>query len=116
MIGTTRSRVSYFMNKFRQAGFIDYNGHLKVHSSLLSVVLADPPRSVDLYDQPRRYAMYSKKPKQRAGDDKCTSCRGIGVIVVSNPANPERRQPPVCPRCGGTGRAPYGQRQAIRAP
>jgi CRP/FNR family cyclic AMP-dependent transcriptional regulator len=47
MIGTTRSRVSHFMNKFRQLGFIDYNGHLEVHSSLLSVVLADPSRSVD---------------------------------------------------------------------
>ena len=41
MIGTTRSRVSFFMNKFRQLGFIDYNGHLEVHSSLLSVVLND---------------------------------------------------------------------------
>jgi len=47
MIGTTRSRVSHFMNKFRNLGFIDYNGHLEVHSSLLSVVLADQPRSVD---------------------------------------------------------------------
>jgi CRP/FNR family transcriptional regulator, cyclic AMP receptor protein len=47
MIGTTRSRVSHFMNKFRKAGFIDYNGHLEVHSSLLSVVLADQPRSVE---------------------------------------------------------------------
>jgi len=37
MIGTTRSRVSHFMNKFRQLGFIDYNGHLEIHSSLLSV-------------------------------------------------------------------------------
>jgi CRP/FNR family transcriptional regulator, cyclic AMP receptor protein len=55
MIGTTRSRVSHFMNKFRQAGFIDYNGHLEVHSSLLSVVLTDPARSVDLPDRrPRR--------------------------------------------------------------
>jgi CRP/FNR family transcriptional regulator, cyclic AMP receptor protein len=41
MIGTTRSRVSHFMNKFRQMGFIDYNGHLEIHSSLLSVVLND---------------------------------------------------------------------------
>lgn len=41
MIGTTRSRVSFFMNKFRKLGFIDYNGHLKVHSSLLGVVLSD---------------------------------------------------------------------------
>jgi CRP/FNR family cyclic AMP-dependent transcriptional regulator len=46
MIGTTRSRVSRFMNKFRRSGFINYNGHLEVHSSLLSVVLAEPPRSV----------------------------------------------------------------------
>jgi CRP/FNR family cyclic AMP-dependent transcriptional regulator len=47
MIGTTRSRVSHFMNKFRKLGFIDYNGHLEIHSSLLSVILADPPRSVE---------------------------------------------------------------------
>jgi CRP/FNR family cyclic AMP-dependent transcriptional regulator len=46
MIGTTRSRVSHFMNKFRQMGFIDYNGHLEVHSSLLSVVLNDQPNTV----------------------------------------------------------------------
>lgn len=39
MIGTTRSRVNFFMNKFRKLGFIHYNGGLKVHSSLLSVVL-----------------------------------------------------------------------------
>jgi CRP-like cAMP-binding protein len=41
IIGTTRPRVSHFMNKFRKLGFIDYNGHLQVHSSLLSVVLRD---------------------------------------------------------------------------
>jgi CRP-like cAMP-binding protein len=41
MIGTTRSRVNFFMNKFRKLGFIDYNGGLKIHSSLLSVVLHD---------------------------------------------------------------------------
>jgi CRP/FNR family transcriptional regulator, cyclic AMP receptor protein len=41
MVGTTRARVSFFMNKFRKLGFIDYNGALKVHSSLLSVVLRD---------------------------------------------------------------------------
>jgi CRP/FNR family cyclic AMP-dependent transcriptional regulator len=46
MIGTTRSRVSHFMNKFRDMGFIHYNGHLEVHSSLLSVVLSDLPSSV----------------------------------------------------------------------
>jgi CRP-like cAMP-binding protein len=41
IVGTTRSRVSFFMNKFRKLGFIDYNGHLQVHSSLLNVVLHD---------------------------------------------------------------------------
>jgi CRP/FNR family cyclic AMP-dependent transcriptional regulator len=41
IIGTTRSRVSQFMNKFRKLGFIAYNGHLHVHSSLLSVVLRE---------------------------------------------------------------------------
>lgn len=41
MIGTTRSRVSFFMNKFRQLGFIDYNGHIEVRSSLLNVILHD---------------------------------------------------------------------------
>jgi CRP-like cAMP-binding protein len=44
MIGTTRSRVSHFMNKFRDLGFIEYNGTLKVHSSLLSVGLHDHPQ------------------------------------------------------------------------
>jgi CRP/FNR family transcriptional regulator, cyclic AMP receptor protein len=41
MVGTTRPRVSFFMNKFRKLGFIEYNGDLKVHSSLLSVILRD---------------------------------------------------------------------------
>ena len=44
MIGTTRSRVSFFMNKFRKLGLISYNGHIEVHSSLLSMVLHDQPR------------------------------------------------------------------------
>jgi len=43
MIGTTRSRVSFFMNKFRKMGLIDYNGHLQIHSSLLNVILHDDP-------------------------------------------------------------------------
>ena len=46
MIGTTRSRVSHFMNKFRKMGFIDYNGHLEVHNSLVGVLLTDQPRTV----------------------------------------------------------------------
>jgi CRP-like cAMP-binding protein len=41
MVGTTRSRVSFFLNKFRKLGFIEYNGGFHVHSSLLNVVLHD---------------------------------------------------------------------------
>jgi CRP/FNR family transcriptional regulator, cyclic AMP receptor protein len=47
MIGTTRSRVSSFMNKFRQLGFIEYNGSIKVHSSLLNMVLHEGQARTD---------------------------------------------------------------------
>jgi CRP/FNR family cyclic AMP-dependent transcriptional regulator len=47
MVGTTRSRVNFFMNKFRRLGFIDYNGGLKIHNSLLGVVLHDSSASAD---------------------------------------------------------------------
>ena len=45
MVGTTRSRVNFFMNKFRKLGFIEYNGDLKIHDSLLGVVLREEPSS-----------------------------------------------------------------------
>ena len=44
MIGTTRSRVSFFMNKFRKLGLINYNGHIEVHNALLSAVLHEKPQ------------------------------------------------------------------------
>jgi hypothetical protein len=49
MVGTTRSRVSFFMNRFRKLGFIEYNGRIKVHRSLLNAVLLDqmPERNPD---------------------------------------------------------------------
>jgi CRP-like cAMP-binding protein len=47
MIGTTRSRVSFFMNKFRKQGFIDYNGKIEVHRSLLDAVLRDKPQILE---------------------------------------------------------------------
>ena len=50
MIGTTRSRVSFFMNKFRKLGLIDYNGHIEVHRSLLNAVLYDKPQLRDAAD------------------------------------------------------------------
>ena len=45
MIGTTRSRVSFFMNKFRKLGLIEYNGGITVHSSLLNLVLREQPHN-----------------------------------------------------------------------
>ena len=51
MIGTTRSRVSHFMNKFRKAGLIDYNGTIVVHQSLLNSVLHDAPSIRELEDE-----------------------------------------------------------------
>ena len=46
MIGTTRSRVSFFMNRFRRMGYIDYDGDITVHNSLSQVVLRDPDGAV----------------------------------------------------------------------
>lgn len=59
MIGTTRSRVSFFMNRFRELGFIEYDGRIKVHKSLLNVVLHDQiplPNAMEAprLDQPQR--------------------------------------------------------------
>ena len=48
MIGTTRSRVSHFMNRFRELGYIDYNGGLEVHSSLLDAVLHEKPPQIKI--------------------------------------------------------------------
>jgi CRP-like cAMP-binding protein len=45
MIGTTRPRVSFFMNRFRKLGLIDYNGSIEIHSSFLNVVLRDQPQN-----------------------------------------------------------------------
>jgi DNA-binding transcriptional regulator LsrR (DeoR family) len=47
MIGTTRSRVSFFMNRFRRLGYIQYKGRIRVHKSLLNVVLRDQLPEVD---------------------------------------------------------------------
>ena len=51
MIGTTRSRVSFFMNKFRKLGFIEYNGRIEVHNSLLNMVLHEKPE-IKTRDEP----------------------------------------------------------------
>jgi CRP-like cAMP-binding protein len=56
MVGSTRSRVNFFMNKFRNLGFIAYNGKIEVHSSLLSVVLNDRPGTVRSFVKPSRSA------------------------------------------------------------
>ncbi len=66
MIGTTRSRVSFFMNRFRKLGFIEYNGRIHVHKSLLNVVLHDGPpgqnsMSASLIDKKRDKTKAAKK-------------------------------------------------------
>ncbi len=66
MIGTTRSRVSFFMNRFRKLGFIDYNGRIRVHKSLLNVVLHDqlPEHHAArpmLPEEPRKPVRHAKK-------------------------------------------------------
>jgi CRP/FNR family cyclic AMP-dependent transcriptional regulator len=76
MIGTTRSRVSFFMNRFRKLGFIEYDGRIRVHKSLLNVILHDQPsrrnaRNAALLDTPRKQskraeavAVRTSKPRQ----------------------------------------------------
>jgi len=68
MIGTTRSRVSFFMNRFRKLGYIDYNGRIRVHKSLLNVVLHDqlPEQNASrptLLDPPLTRARIAKRAK-----------------------------------------------------
>jgi hypothetical protein len=75
MIGTTRSRVSFFMNRFRRLGLIDYNGRIQVHKSLLNVVLLDqlpehnsqkPPIVSSAQLLPKRPLWDSSRPPDRA--------------------------------------------------
>jgi CRP-like cAMP-binding protein len=64
MIGTTRSRVSFFMNKFRKLGFISYNGKIEVHSSLLSMVLHDQPHVMKKMQQKKKLARRATPPPE----------------------------------------------------
>ena len=61
MIGTTRSRVSFFMNRFRKLGFVEYNGRIRVHKSLLNVVLHD-----QLPDDNAEKPVIGKRPTRAA--------------------------------------------------
>jgi CRP-like cAMP-binding protein len=67
MIGTTRSRVSFFMNRFRDLGYISYNGRIQVHKSLLNVVLHDqlPEQNASRPKVPNRPETPAAKPKRR---------------------------------------------------
>jgi CRP/FNR family cyclic AMP-dependent transcriptional regulator len=73
MVGTTRSRVSFFMNRFRKLGFIDYNRRIRVHRSLLNIVLHDPSphgkaKKQDPSMHPRREPQVgSKRPSRDVG-------------------------------------------------
>jgi CRP-like cAMP-binding protein len=67
MIGTTRSRVSFFMNRFRALGFVEYNGRIKVHKSLLNVVLHDQKSNKNAVSAPlmRRSGNAPKATRQK---------------------------------------------------
>jgi CRP/FNR family transcriptional regulator, cyclic AMP receptor protein len=67
MVGTTRSRVSFFMNRFRKLGFIDYSGRIRVHRSLLNIVLHDqlPNDSAEKQDLPMAPSNRPKAPRAR---------------------------------------------------
>ena len=68
MIGTTRSRVSFFMNRFRKLGFIEYNGRIRVHKSLLNVILHDrlPEKNALPPDIPETIPQRRERPKAKA--------------------------------------------------
>ena len=62
MIGTTRSRVSFFMNRFRKLGFIDYDGRIRVHKSLLNVVLHDHPADDEVPARASHFGLIPGRP------------------------------------------------------
>jgi hypothetical protein len=72
MIGTTRSRVSFFMNRFRKLGFIEYNGRIKVHKSLLNVILHDR-----LPEQNSTSPALAGIPRQKSGGARRRSASGV---------------------------------------
>ena len=74
MIGTTRARVSFFMNKFRKLGYIDYNGHLTVHNSLLNVVLYDRPDGNTADGRGRSLILQTPSPGSPASEGIMRGC------------------------------------------
>jgi CRP/FNR family transcriptional regulator, cyclic AMP receptor protein len=77
MIGTTRSRVSFFMNRFRKLGFIEYNGRIKVHKSLLNVILHD-----HLPQQNATSPVLADAPREKSRSQK----RRPRVVIMRRPA------------------------------
>lgn len=69
MIGTTRSRVSFFMNRFRKLGFVEYNGRIRVHKSLLNVILHDQLPD-DNAVKPEIPNVPPKRPRVKRRDDR----------------------------------------------
>jgi CRP/FNR family cyclic AMP-dependent transcriptional regulator len=78
MIGTTRSRVSFFMNKFRQLGFIEYNGRIRVHKSLLNVILNDQSSEQNAVSA----ALVESGPEQSESALKKATVVGVKVSIT----------------------------------
>jgi hypothetical protein len=89
MIGTTRSRVSFFMNRFREMGFIHYNGGIEVHKSLLNVVLHDQIRDKNAQKSPLLTNL-------RAGSK---LAKRVNAVIEDIDKDVSRRQTRVSQRC-----------------
>jgi len=93
MIGTTRSRVSFFMNRFRKLGLIEYNGRIRVHKSLINVILHDQftgSNPENFSESPKLSAaprIRSKPDRQRQPE-----CEGARCHVPHPCCHPERAQ------------------------
>jgi CRP-like cAMP-binding protein len=82
MIGTTRSRVSFFMNRFRKLGLIDYNGRIQVHKSLLNVILLD-----QLPERNSEKPAFDAFPGANTGEDALLSVRKRGMLRHTRPGH-----------------------------
>ena len=83
MIGTTRSRVSFFMNRFRKLGFIEYNGRIKVHKSLLNAVLLDRLPEVNRQKPPASAAARTRSKPARSVAGAELSKFELGVVSTA---------------------------------
>src|ERR1700681_1082290 len=95
MIGATRSRVSFFMNKFRKLGLIDYNGRIEVHNALVNAVLLAKPPVPSRAGKLELPVVFRTQNRSSAGEAKSArGCHEGGVARVCQRNQGARRSPP----------------------